>query len=78
MSGHRSFLGPLKWAFVMNWGDRAFSFVFVVLLAAILVGSGNSDAVPAAVFAASAAWVVTQALERLAIARAPKRVGFSS
>ena len=36
MSGHRSFLGPLKWAFVMNWGDRAFSFVFVVLLAAIL------------------------------------------
>ena len=49
-----------------------------LLLAAILVGSGNSDAVPAAVFAASAAWVVTQALERLAIARAPKRVGFSS
>ena len=49
-----------------------------LLLAAILVGSGNSDAVPAAVFAASAAWVVTQALERLAIARAAKRAGFSS
>ncbi len=37
MSGHRgSFHGPLKWAFLMNWGDRAFSLVFVFVLAAIL------------------------------------------
>ena len=37
MSAHgHSFLGPLKWAFVMNWGDRAFSLIFVVVLASIL------------------------------------------
>ncbi len=35
-----------------------------LLFSALLVGSGSVDAVPAAVFAASAAWVVTHGLER--------------
>jgi H+/Cl- antiporter ClcA len=37
-----------------------------LLFAALLVGSAGFDAVPAAVLAASAAWVVTNGLERLA------------
>jgi PST family polysaccharide transporter len=32
----RSFASPLKWAFLMNWGDRAMSTVFTIVLAAIL------------------------------------------
>lgn len=37
MSDHqRSFASPLKWAFLMNWGDRAMSTVFTIVLAAIL------------------------------------------
>ena len=35
-----------------------------LLFSALLVGSGSVDAVPAAVFAASAAWIVTHGLER--------------
>jgi PST family polysaccharide transporter len=31
-----SFHSSLKWAFLMNWGDRAFSLVFTMILAAIL------------------------------------------
>ena len=31
-----SFHSSLKWAFLMNWGDRAFSLVFTLILAAIL------------------------------------------
>lgn len=32
----RSFASSLKWAFLMNWGDRAMSTAFTILLAAIL------------------------------------------
>ncbi|HSK15158.1 MAG TPA: lipopolysaccharide biosynthesis protein [Gaiellaceae bacterium] len=32
----RSFSSSLKWAFLMNWGDRAMSTVFTLVLAAIL------------------------------------------
>ena len=38
-----------------------------IVLAAVLVGSDATDAVPAAIFAAAAAWVVTNGLERLAL-----------
>jgi O-antigen/teichoic acid export membrane protein len=31
-----SFHSSLKWAFLMNWGDRAFSLLFTLILAAIL------------------------------------------
>ena len=37
-----------------------------IILAAVLVGSEASDAVPAAIFASAAAWVVTSGLERVA------------
>jgi O-antigen/teichoic acid export membrane protein len=32
----RTFLGALKWAFAMNWGQRALGAVFTIVLAAIL------------------------------------------
>lgn len=32
----RTFLGSLKWAFAMNWGQRSLSAVFTVILAALL------------------------------------------
>ena len=32
----RSFASPLKWAFAMNWGDRAMSTIFTFVLAAML------------------------------------------
>lgn len=32
----RTFLGSLKWAFAMNWGQRSLSAVFTVVLAALL------------------------------------------
>jgi hypothetical protein len=41
-----------------------------IVIGALLVGTGASDSVPAAILAASAAWLVTQGLERLAVARA--------
>ncbi|MGO9545650.1 MAG: lipopolysaccharide biosynthesis protein [Rhodomicrobium sp.] len=36
MSEHRSFLSAVKWAFVGQWGDRAFSAIFTFVLAALL------------------------------------------
>lgn len=33
---HRTFIGALKWAFAMNWGQRALGAVFTIFLAAIL------------------------------------------
>ncbi len=36
MSERGSFNSSLKWAFLMNWGDRGFSLVFTLILAAIL------------------------------------------
>jgi H+/Cl- antiporter ClcA len=41
-----------------------------LLFASLLVGSAGADTIPAAVLASAAAWVATNALERLAVARA--------
>ena len=36
MNEHRSFLSAVKWAFLGQWGDRAFSAIFTFVLAALL------------------------------------------
>ena len=36
MANRKSFLNALKWAYAGNWGDRAFSALFTIILAGIL------------------------------------------
>ncbi|MGD0323646.1 MAG: lipopolysaccharide biosynthesis protein [Terriglobia bacterium] len=36
MSGHKSFLNSIKWSYTANWGEKGFSSLFAVVLAAIL------------------------------------------